>query len=793
MRFYQHLRRFCEYLSPIRPRRPDQFRRRLELEHLEERQLLSITDMTQLAQQWSPHAAPTVLNLNFDGGVVSDYANIGGVYPQEHMHAFETEALDNQGQRDQDIQDILFKTAQLFAPFNVQVERMRGMDTYDSSDHGNTTIFIGGDVGNPANTSNNQHRNYSFTPSTSVDYPGADFTKGSTHQPNSDGFDLAFVDPTSGTTADTNTWRTSQSTLSISESIGHEAGHTFGLAHIRTVGTDTQGAPVQGPNPPEMMSYDSYINQYFMNSTFTITSANYNGSTTQLGGTVPWWQPAGAFFPNPITTQNSYTYLQGVLGPRNLSNDPYHHIADRSAVDNTYLNLEFAAGRSPWIVGLGSPVNASILRQGDYDVFTFTAPSTQTVTFAAHSVPNSTLDPVVLLYDASGQNLQAYSPGGQVNFQVQAGQTYKVVVGARDAASAGAFQLSVKGPVTQTGNLTNLDGWALLQIATAQNKDHRMEVFALGGDHVVYYRSQSLTNYNVWSGWTPIPGWYAIAGSGQMPGYAQWITVANEQDGRIDLFILGTNHAVYYTSQIKANTDGWAGWTNLGGNILSFVVGEHSNGTTNTNLEVFAINTQHQYSHKWQTQANTANWSDWNNTGYGNFTSLAVGNNQNGSLQLFGIQNGTLWTTWQPSNGDWNSWKSLGGWALQQLTVANNQDGRLEVFVIGGDHAVYHQWQTALNAGDNLSLWSGWSYLGGDNVQQIAVGQTATGALQVDAVCYLNGSGYVEQIAQWGPNSGWAANWSFGPGPFQQLALIQDPYHQLHLFGLGWDTALYES
>src|SRR5262249_4208169 len=156
------------------------------------------------------------------------------------------------------------------------------------------------------------------------------------------------------------------------------------------------------------------------------------------------------------------------------------------------------------------------------------------------------------------------------------------------------------------------------QIATVQTWDKRMEVFALGSDHEVYYRYQWSTTSNLWSGWWHLGGWYSVPGSREPAGYAQSITVANEQDGRVDLFILGTNNAVYYAKQLSDVV--WTSWTNLGGNILSFVVGQHRiiapHSTMTTNLEVFAINTQHQYSHKWQTQANTTNWSDWNNTGY---------------------------------------------------------------------------------------------------------------------------------------------------------------------------------
>src|SRR5262249_9080342 len=159
------------------------------------------------------------------------------------------------------------------------------------------------------------------------------------------------------------------------------------------------------------------------------------------------------------------------------------------------------------------------------------------------------------------------------------------------------FQLDISGPLSQLAGSTSLGGPVrFVQIATGQTADKHMEMFGLGADHVVYYRYQTTSSSTSWSNWWHLPTWYAPSGSSDTDGYAQSITVTNEQNGQLDLFILGTNNAVYYNSQIAPVA--WTGWTGLGGNILSFVVGQHSNGAFHTNLEVFAVNTQHQYSHK---------------------------------------------------------------------------------------------------------------------------------------------------------------------------------------------------
>jgi hypothetical protein len=53
------------------------------------------------------------------------------------------------------------------------------------------------------------------------------------------------------------------------------------------------------------------------------------------------------------------------------------------------------------------------------------------------------------------------------------------------------------------------------------------------------------------------------------------------------------------------------------------------------------------------------------------------------------------------------TWPSMGGHDLQSRpSVATNADGRQEVFVLGGDRALYHNWETS--PGGAGSGWAPW-------------------------------------------------------------------------------------
>jgi hypothetical protein len=107
--------------------------------------------MTQLAQLFSAHAGPTIVYLNFDGGT-DNYAtdSQGNLLPASTISPFVPLAGDS---READIASIINGVAKVFAPFNVEVERMYGAGNYDQGyaiNHvqGNTTVFIGNDPNN---------------------------------------------------------------------------------------------------------------------------------------------------------------------------------------------------------------------------------------------------------------------------------------------------------------------------------------------------------------------------------------------------------------------------------------------------------------------------------------------------------------------------------------------------------------------------------------------------------------------------------------------------------------------
>jgi hypothetical protein len=377
----------------------------LTVEQLEDRlvptTILTGVDMSTMATTIGgyPHSGPTHLYLNFDGAAAVTPAGLG----------------------DQTIQEILYRTSEIYSPFNVVVSRLTGSGSADSSSDGGSTIFIGA---NP--------KGDTYTPDDNTDYPHA---SNFFDHPNSHANDLAYVQPggpNTGTTA-----------AAISQALSHEAGHTFGLAHVRTDGLSDPAALGAG-TVADIMSYNGG-GSYFANSSLTLTDFNFTktGGTTITSSLHPFYIDS---FPYPTleiipSTQNSFAYLQTVLGPR--PDEPGYRVATADSIDPHLL-----AFYQPQVDTLGTSLDlthsGTIIQPGDYDVSRWTAPRDETLRVNALKGPSSTLSPVLLVYDLAG-NLVLFndSTSHNTSLTVKAGMSYFFVVGGQDGNSTGNYQLDI--------------------------------------------------------------------------------------------------------------------------------------------------------------------------------------------------------------------------------------------------------------------------------------------------------------------------------------------------------------
>ena len=468
--------RLSQLAAPSRRPSAPKFALRPAVEGLEDRKLMAVvTDLADAVLQVGHTHAGTHLYINFDGGTApTDFSGTNFVT----IRSFETEAGDGALNRDRDIQDILFQVAEVYSPFDVQVERIFGSGAY-STDSGNTTVFVGG---NSANTNfafdAGGVTNYTYTKYLAGFTPAA-FADGQTvnQEINTHPYDVAFVDPVAGVATDVAKVIQSYSTetqagdptraniFDIRRSIAHEAGHTFGLDHVRTDGLPDPTAIGTG-RVNDVQAYDA-SNVFFANQRLPLSTVNNSPKGNVFNQTLPAYIDPATSLPVTLVTENSYQTLGRVLGYRTQSG-LYSQVADTSTVDPiAQRNVQDASNLSQYDGYIG--------HNGDHQVVRYT-PAPYSVGQAYDRITvHATfggLRPEILVYDASGVNLISVvkASGSTATLtNIKAGATFTLVFGAANGSTTGAYSVTIEHKslilVSQVSQIHNPAAQAFLALA----------------------------------------------------------------------------------------------------------------------------------------------------------------------------------------------------------------------------------------------------------------------------------------------------------------------------------------
>src|SRR5450432_1966385 len=159
-------------------------------------------------------------------------------------------------------------------------------------------------------------------------------------------------------------------------------------------------------------------------------------------------------------------------------------------------------------------------------------------------------------------------------------------------------------------------------------------------------------------------------------------------DGRLELFVRGSDGALWHKWQTKPSGGPWSdGWISHGeGSLWHLQQSAPSNG-----------------------------WAEWESFGAPDGVALtdspAIGWNFDQRLEIFSRgSDGYLWHIWQvAAGGAWSSWAPMGAPIVGSPAVSYNASDGLEVFVRQPDDTLHHVWATGLAS----PWWSGWERMTG--------------------------------------------------------------------------------
>jgi hypothetical protein len=239
--------------------------------------------------------------------------------------------------------------------------------------------------------------------------------------------------------------------------------------------------------------------------------------------------------------------------------------------------------------------------------------------------------------------------------------------------------------------------------AAGANADGRLEVFARGTDDRIWHLSQQRVDAP-----TEFSGWEMLAGDTTFTGMP---AVTRNHWSKLELFARGRDRSLWHRWQNDPNVRAsaqWSLWSSLGGQLDSDpTVATNNDGR----LEVFAVGTDGRAYHIYQRWFDLfgAPWSGWEALGARRFTGrIAAERDGTGCLFAFARSrdDASVWWARQTTpSGPWTDWASTGGLGGEPA-LARNADGRLEVTLRGTDGKIWHQWQAAPGG-----AWSGWQLL----------------------------------------------------------------------------------
>lgn len=122
---------------------------------------------------------------------------------------------------------------------------------------------------------------------------------------------------------------------------------------------------------------------------------------------------------------------------------------------------------------------------------------------------------------------------------------------------------------------------------------------------------------------------------GDSPGFGDGIAANFNQDGRLEVFVRGTDSNLWHAWELSPR-GAWSGWQSLGGPLSSPRIAVARNG--DDRLEVFAIGSKDVLLHVWQHAPN----GSWSAMEPFDFTAkdIAVGSNLDGRVEVFAITPG---------------------------------------------------------------------------------------------------------------------------------------------------------
>ena len=308
----------------------------------------------------------------------------------------------------------------------------------------------------------------------------------------------------------------------------------------------------------------------------------------------------------------------------------------------------------------------------------------------------------------------------------------------------------------------------------------------------------------------PIEKWNPPVGLGAPPGATSYqkLTMANDADGRIEVFLTDNQGRVWWiyqnpdqivqvqktitppgsTTPIVVTVDvlsppakPWSDWIQLTGQLITVTAIHQGDGR----IALFGINSNLNLYRCQQAQAQAlkaADWTQWVqiDTGQsGGFTEMAPVIGPLGATNLFALNRGgqVLHTRQQPAGSDsWTKWATPGYSRAGQNALAAGIQGDGDIVLVATDQQHVLQFNAQWDA--YTQNWSGWRDFGfALNSARLSLNYNADGRLALFLLMVMpDGTGGLWTISQMAIDSSeWEYDWTaLATSNLKQIVVVRD-------------------
>ena len=249
-------------------------------------------------------------------------------------------------------------------------------------------------------------------------------------------------------------------------------------------------------------------------------------------------------------------------------------------------------------------------------------------------------------------------------------------------------------------------------------------------------------------------------------------TVCSRKAGRLDVFGIGTDRALYHKFW---NGNRWSEWEGLGGELTAKPAAV-SWGPNR--IDVFGRAIDNSLYHKWW---DGSRWHDWEGLGGTLLSAPAVSSRRANHLDVFVVatDRSLHHRTWNGSR--WSPWESLGGTLTADPAAVSWSNNRIDVFGRATDETLFQKWW-------NGSSWSDWEARHRRMIFGPAVSSRRANRLDI----FLVAPDGTLQHNIWN-GSQWGRWESFGGLLTAAPAAVSWSSNRIDVFGRGLDNALYHT